>query len=75
MEANCYMSKENILHNFIKWEFDLTKGNIFKLYLDVDRYDQADDKDFIKQLEGYMKGIRLKLNVKYEDDYIWVKVN
>lgn len=40
-----YMNKENTLHNFLKWEFELTKG------------------------------IRLKINVKYEDDYIWVKVN
>ncbi|MBJ8018446.1 hypothetical protein BK735_27710 [Bacillus mycoides] len=75
MEANNYMNKENMLHNFLKWEFELTKGNIFKLYLDVDRYDTPDDEDLIKQLEVYMKGIRLKLNVKYEDDYIWIKVN
>lgn len=75
MEANNYMAKENMLHNFLKWEFELTKGNIFKLYLDIDRYDTPDDEDFIKQLEVYMKGILLKLNVKYEDDYIWIKVN
>ncbi|MFJ8118350.1 hypothetical protein [Bacillus mycoides] len=67
MEANNYMNKENMLHNFLKWEF--------KLYLDLDRYDQSDDEGLIKQLEVYMKGIRLKLNVKYEDDYIWIKVN
>ncbi|QWH20682.1 hypothetical protein EXW62_27130 (plasmid) [Bacillus mycoides] len=75
MEANNYMNKENMLHNFLKWEFELSKGNIFKLYLDIDRYDQVDDEDFTKQLEAYMKGIRSKLNVKYEDDYIWIKVN
>ncbi|MCU0097760.1 hypothetical protein N7917_31635 [Bacillus sp. OR9] len=71
MEANNYMNKKNMLHNFLKWEFDLTKGNIVKLYLDVNRYDQ----EFTKQLEYYMKGIRSKLNVKYEDDYIWIKIN
>lgn len=43
---------------------------MFKLYLDLDRYDQPDDEGLIKQLEVYMKGIRLKLNVKYEDDYM-----
>ncbi|MCM3222703.1 hypothetical protein M3644_23330 [Bacillus cereus] len=75
MEANHYMSKESMLHNFLKWEFDLTKGNIFKLYLGVDKYDQFNDEDFTRRLEDYMKGIRLKLNVKYEDDYIWIKVN
>ncbi|MDA2520067.1 hypothetical protein [Bacillus thuringiensis] len=75
MEANHYMSKESMLHHFLKWEFDLTKGNIFKLYLGVDKYDQFNDEDFTRQLEDYMKGIRLKLNVKYEDDYIWIKVN
>lgn len=46
-----------MLHSFLKWEFELTKENIFKLYLDVDRYDTSDDEDLIKQLEVYMKGI------------------
>ncbi|MGE1130124.1 hypothetical protein [Bacillus wiedmannii] len=75
MEVNEYLSKESMLHNFLKWEFELTEGSIFKLHLDVDRYDQVGDENFTKQLETYMKGIRLKLNIKYEDDYIWVKVN
>ncbi|MCU5331764.1 MULTISPECIES: hypothetical protein [Bacillus] len=75
MEVNEYLSKESMLHNFLKWEFELTEGRIFKLHLDVERYDQIGDENFTKQLETYMKGIRLKLNVKYEDDYIWVKVN
>ncbi|MCQ6536620.1 hypothetical protein [Bacillus mycoides] len=75
MEANEYMSKESMLHNFLKWEFELAKGSIFKLYLEVDRYDQIGDENLSKQLDAYMKGIRLKLNVKYEDDYIWIKVN
>ncbi|OTW98199.1 hypothetical protein [Bacillus thuringiensis] len=75
MKVNEYLSKESMLHNFLKWEFELTKGNIFKLYLDVDRYDQVGDENFTKQLKTYMKGLRSKLNVKYEDDYIWGKVN
>ncbi|MGQ7158611.1 hypothetical protein ACUODF_55400, partial [Escherichia coli] len=45
MEANNYMNKETMLQNFLKWEFELTKG------------------------------IRLKLNIKYEDDYICIMVN
>ncbi|MDA1908551.1 hypothetical protein PDK24_22325 [Bacillus cereus] len=75
MEVNEYLSKESMLHNFLKWGFELTKGNIFKLYLDVERYDQVGDENFTKHLKTYMKGLRSKLNVKYEDDYIWVKVN
>ncbi|MFJ1107151.1 hypothetical protein SNE23_28585 (plasmid) [Bacillus sp. RA(2023)] len=75
MEANEYMNKESMLHNFLKWEFELTNGSVFKLYLNVDRYDQVGDESLSKQLEAYMKGIRLKLNVKYEDDYIWIKVD
>lgn len=75
MEANEYMSKESILHNFLKWEFELAEGSIFKLHLDIDRYDQVGDEIFRKQLKTYMKGIRLKLNIKYEDDYIWIRVN
>ncbi|SCC38880.1 Uncharacterized protein BCZB5J_02931 [Bacillus cereus] len=45
------------------------------MYLDVERYDQVGDENFTKQLKTYMKGLRSKLNVKYEHDYIWVKVN